>query len=42
VKAGAMEVVQAAIMDRTMLKIAKGWVLYVCNKEEQVTTPLQE
>jgi len=36
-----MEMVQTAV-DRTMLQIAKGWVLYTCNSEEPLITPCRE
>jgi len=42
VQDGTLEVVQAKIMDRTMFLIAKGWVIYICSKEEPITTSLQD
>jgi len=38
VQSGDMEMVQVELMDKTMYQAAKGWIIYVCNKEEVSTT----
>jgi len=37
-----MELVQAEMMDITMHQSSKGWVVYMCSREETVPTSLGE